>query len=62
MEIKVANSMPRELAEKLSELAIYPNTFSKYGKGYQDMLQRDKRDTKIKNPEVITGREVMVYA
>ena len=63
MEIKVANSMPRELAERLSELEIYPASFSKYGRGYQDMLHRDQvRETKMKNTEAITGREVMVYA
>ena len=40
MEIKVSNAMPIWLAEALSELEIYPTSFSKYGKAYQTMCQR----------------------
>ena len=42
MEIKVANAMPLELSEKLSELGIFPASFSKYGRGYLDMLKKQK--------------------
>ena len=38
MEIKVSNSMPMGLARKLSELKIFPVSFSKYGSGYADMI------------------------
>ena len=38
MEIKVSNSMPMGLARKLSELRIFPVSFSKYGSGYADMI------------------------
>ncbi len=38
MEIKVSNAMPMELARKLSELNIFPVSFSKYGSGYADMM------------------------
>lgn len=39
MEIKVSNSMPMGLARKLSELKIFPVSFSKYGSGYADMMK-----------------------
>ena len=38
MEIKVSNAMPIALANKLSELEIFPTSFSKYGAGYTDMI------------------------
>ncbi|MCR5502737.1 MAG: polyphosphate polymerase domain-containing protein [Lachnospiraceae bacterium] len=46
MEIKVSNAMPMELAGKLSELRIFPVSFSKYGAGYTDMMNRayDKKE------------------
>ena len=37
MEIKTLNSMPLWLVKVLSELNIYPDSFSKYGKIYEDM-------------------------
>ncbi|MBO6206198.1 MAG: polyphosphate polymerase domain-containing protein [Lachnospiraceae bacterium] len=40
MEIKVSNAFPRKLSEKLSELNIFPTSYSKYGAGYSDMLRR----------------------
>lgn len=39
MEIKVSNAMPVELSRKLSELEIFPVSFSKYGAGYKEMLK-----------------------
>jgi SPX domain protein involved in polyphosphate accumulation len=47
MEIKVANSMPQALAKRLSELGIYPASFSKYGRGYEDMISRNYYKNKI---------------
>ena len=38
MEIKVAESMPMPIAKKLSELGIFPTSFSKYGTAYTDMI------------------------
>ena len=38
MEIKISNAFPMELAQTLSELRIFPTSFSKYGAGYADML------------------------
>ena len=40
MEIKVSNAFPRKLSDKLSELEIFPTSFSKYGAGYADMMKR----------------------
>ena len=37
MEIKVTDAMPLFLARKLSELEIFPVSFSKYGRAYMDM-------------------------
>ena len=42
MEIKVSNAMPMGLARKLSELSIFPVSFSKYGSGYADMMNMNK--------------------
>lgn len=36
MEIKIPASMPVWLSHILDELEIYPSSFSKYGKGYQE--------------------------
>ena len=38
MELKIAGAMPIELARIFSELRIYPVSFSKYGRGYVDMM------------------------
>ena len=37
MEIKIPYAFPLELSKTLSELEIFPVSFSKYGKGYLDM-------------------------
>ena len=42
MEIKIAGAMPLELSHTLSELEIYPTSFSKYGRGYLQMLSEEK--------------------
>ena len=38
MELKVGDAMPIGLAGKLSELEIFPTSFSKYGAGYTEMM------------------------
>ena len=38
MEIKVANAMPLWLTELLDQFKIYPVSFSKYGRAYQEQL------------------------
>ncbi|BCJ93021.1 molecular chaperone [Anaerocolumna cellulosilytica] len=45
MEIKIPCAMPLWLSHILDELEIYPVSFSKYGKGYQQMViqERHKR-------------------
>lgn len=42
MEIKCAGAMPKEYADILSELKIYPTSFSKYGELY--LSRMNKRD------------------
>ncbi len=39
MEIKISNAFPMSLSRKLSELGIFPASFSKYGAGYTDMIK-----------------------
>ena len=39
MEIKVSESMPDWLIDKLSELKIYKTSFSKYGKAYTNYIR-----------------------
>ena len=39
VEIKIADAMPIELSAILSDLAIFPVSLSKYGKGYMDMMK-----------------------
>ncbi|MCR5250565.1 MAG: polyphosphate polymerase domain-containing protein [Lachnospiraceae bacterium] len=54
MEIKVCNGFPCELARKMSELSIFPVSFSKYGRAYQDMMRRTaacERNAGILRPE-----------
>ena len=46
MEIKVANAIPLELSRKLSELKIFPVSFSKYGRGYADMIRLSIEESK----------------
>lgn len=38
MEVKVSDSVPEWLINKLSELQIYKTSFSKYGKAYQNYI------------------------
>ena len=40
MEIKIAGAFPIELSGKLSELGIFPTSFSKYGAGYKTMVRK----------------------
>lgn len=42
MEIKCSNSMPLWLTHALTDLEIYPTSFSKYGKIYQKELKEEK--------------------
>ena len=42
MEIKIPGAMPLWLSHMLSELEIYPTSFSKYGRGYLQSIQHNK--------------------
>ena len=41
MEIKVTNALPMELSKKMSELGIFPVSFSKYGRAYTQMIKEN---------------------
>lgn len=43
MEIKVLSAMPLWLSGALSELQIYPSSFSKYGTAYQIIMRRESK-------------------
>lgn len=45
MEVKIPGAAPVWLSHILSELGIYPVSFSKYGKCYQKMMERNKEIT-----------------
>ena len=53
LEIKTDGAMPLWLSHALDELKIYPTSFSKYGKAYEDIIKNDI----IKNKErgIING-------
>ena len=48
MEIKIAGAMPIEIARILSELKIYKSSYSKYGSGYLQLLEREKYEKGIR--------------
>ena len=63
MEIKVKDSMSYELTEKLSELGIFPASFSKYGRGYEAMLRNRLLYVGTLEERSITSKKgVRVYA
>ena len=63
MELKVADAIPMELADKLSELGIYPTSFSKYGRGYMEMIgKKAKRMSWDSKTEENFEKEVVAYA
>lgn len=47
MEIKIPGSMPLWLTNLLTELKIYPTSFSKYGMAYLQTLNQKKKDMVI---------------
>lgn len=51
MEVKVSDSMPDWLVNKLSELKIYKTSFSKYGRAYTNYVQEQA----LKSPIQISG-------
>jgi hypothetical protein len=63
MELKVPGAVPEELSKKMSELGIFPTSFSKYGRGYTDMIRR-KASKPVFEPQIatISEREVRAYA
>jgi len=62
MEIKVKDSMSYELTEKLSELGIFPASFSKYGRGYEAMLRSRLHVGTLEERSVTSKKGVRAYA
>ncbi|MCR5116119.1 MAG: polyphosphate polymerase domain-containing protein [Lachnospiraceae bacterium] len=56
MELKVVNAIPLELSRKLSELNVFPVSFSKYGRGYADLTGFNETENGI-NAKVISYTE-----
>lgn len=55
MEVKVSDSMPEWLVNKLSELKIYKTSFSKYGKAYMNYVQEQA----VKSTIYISGISII---
>lgn len=47
MEIKIPETMPKWLLNKLSELKIYKTSFSKYGRAYMNYVQEQAKKSRI---------------
>ena len=62
MEIKVAEGMPMSLARRLSELKIFPTSFSKYGRAYMDMRGLRGAGYVMEQEQTSYEREVIAYA
>jgi len=66
MEVKIANAFPMELSRILSELSIFPASFSKYGRGYEIMTARALSHVYMVNyadiPAIAGQKGEMVYA
>lgn len=48
MEIKIPGAIPLPLSHLLNELEIYPTSFSKYGRGYEESYYNTKTENKEK--------------
>lgn len=46
MEVKIPDAMPLWLAHKFDELHIVPTSFSKYGRAYETLLEKEKNKNK----------------
>ena len=51
MEIKIPGAMPVWLSHLLGEMEIYPVSFSKYGRGYQEALT--DKNNKVRKEELL---------
>lgn len=51
MEVKIGNAFPLELSRMFSELGIFPTSFSKYGRGYVEMLEIEREMAMAKEYE-----------
>ncbi len=54
MEIKVPDALPMRLASMLSELEIYPTSFSKYGREFAEYINSKNNPEEIHNARNVT--------
>lgn len=63
MEVKILGAMSMELSRILSELEIFPASFSKYGRGYVDMISMRRVGHMVAGAYAIhTGKGAYAYA
>ena len=59
MELKIAGAMSMEMARMLDELNIRQISFSKYGRGYQDLLSQKIEQAKEENSKIAVFRKAV---
>lgn len=57
MEIKITGAMPLELAHILSKLNIQSTSFSKYGKGYENLILKEEKTPK----KIFTHNNIPIF-
>ncbi len=62
MELKIAGAMTPQLARILDELNIRQTSFSKYGKGYMDLMSENAACNKVTDNETQTGRDSRILS
>jgi hypothetical protein len=59
MELKIAGAMSVEMARLLDELNIRQTSFSKYGRGYQDLMSQKLMEAKEENNKIAMFRKAV---
>lgn len=59
MELKIAGAMSVEMARVLDELNIRQTSFSKYGRGYQDLMSQKILEAKEENNKIAMFRKAV---
>ena len=63
MEVKILGAMSVELSRIFSELMIFPASFSKYGRGYVDMMTMNRVDSMVAGAYAMhAGKGEVAYA
>ena len=59
MELKIAGAMSVEMARILDELNIRQTSFSKYGRGYQDLMSEKYMESQKKESNIVLFRKAV---